>query len=74
MYDAHDNGCHDGTKTARTRCVSYINGVFETEHDSQTEAAKYLKLIGFEKGNISAIGKVINEQRCSAYGRTWKKI
>ena len=74
MYDAHDNGCHDGTKTARTRCVSYINGVFEAEHDSQTEAAKYLKLIGFEKGNISAIGKVINEKRFSAYGRTWKKI
>lgn len=33
--EAHDNGCHNGTKTERMKCASYIKSVLEKEHDSQ---------------------------------------
>jgi hypothetical protein len=72
--DAHDNGKHDGTKTARLRCASYIDGVFEKKHVSQCDAVGYLKSLGFEKAGESNIRMVIDGVRKTAYGRTWEKI
>ena len=72
--DAYDNGCYDGTKTERMRCVSYVNGVLEKEHYSQEDGAKYLKSIGYDKANKSAICNVLCGNRKTAYGRTWKLI
>lgn len=72
--DAYDNGRHDGTKTDKMRCVSYIKGIFEKEHDSQRDAAKYLKSIGYEKASGSAISRVLSEYRNISYDRTWKLI
>jgi hypothetical protein len=43
--DAHDNGKFVGTKSARMKCVSYIDGIYEIMHDSQENAAKYLRLL-----------------------------
>ncbi|AGE53044.1 hypothetical protein PBCVFr5L_017R, partial [Paramecium bursaria Chlorella virus Fr5L] len=75
--DAHDNGKHDGTKSARMKCASYVNGVFEKNHDSQTAAAEYIKSKGLSKvcvANIGrAIGMALSGTRDTAYGRTWKK-
>lgn len=74
--DAHNNGSFDGKNTARMKCISYINEIFEKEHDSQDAAVKYLKSRGYTKagqGNISQAllasrdGKVLTK-----YGRTWK--
>jgi len=74
--DAHDNGKHDGTKTARMRCASYINGVLEKDYESQQDAVKYLKSIGFEKancGNICIALKSYQEGKIvTRYDRTWK--
>jgi hypothetical protein len=56
------------------RCVSYINGVLEKEHNSQTEAVKYLNYTGWENASHVNIIKVLNGTRKSAYGRTWQKI
>ena len=72
--DAHNNGKHDGTKTMRMRCVSYIKGVFEKEYESQTDAMKYLKTIGFDKAYSAKIGMVLEGTRKTAYGRTWKIV
>ena len=72
--DAYDNGKHDGTKTARAACASYINDVLEKEHNSQTDAAKYLNAIGYDKADRSKIGLVLSGDRNTAYGRTWKLI
>jgi hypothetical protein len=77
--DAHDNGKFDGTRRERTKCASYINGVFEKEHLSQCDAIKYLKSIGYDKSIQSNIGralrgKLMNENPITAYKRTWKLI
>lgn len=73
--DSHDNGCRDGTKTARMSCCSYINGVFEKLHESQDAAAKHLKTIGYLNASSSAIGKAIKalkkDKIFTKYGRTW---
>jgi len=74
--DAHNNGSFDGKKKARMKCISYINGIFEQEHDSQDAVVKYLKSRGYTKasqGNISQAliasckGKVLTK-----YGRTYR--
>ena len=70
--DAYDNGKFCSTKTARTKCVSYINGILEKEHDSQRAAAEYLRVIGYKKAQQSAISLVLSNNLNSAYGRTWK--
>ena len=70
--DAHDNGCYDETKSKRMKCTSYVDDVFEKEHQSQSDAVKYLKLIGFDKAHDSKISAVLSGKRKSAYGRTWK--
>lgn len=72
--EAHDNGRHAGTKTARMRCVSYINGFFEKEHDSQYDAEKYLKLNGYEKASFTNIGAALRGKQKSAYDREWRKV
>jgi hypothetical protein len=71
--DAYDNGKYDGTKTGRIKCVSFINGVFEKEHESQKAAADYLKEKGWVKAKSGRISEVLNNKRQSAYERTWKK-
>jgi hypothetical protein len=70
--DAHDNGCHDGTKTTRMKCASYVNGEFEKEHESQTDAAKYLKTIGYDRASDRGIGRALRSVQKTAYERTWK--
>jgi len=70
--DAHDNGCHDGTKSARVKCASYVNGEFEKEHDSKSDAVRYLKSIGFSRADERNINKMLSGERQTAYKRTWK--
>ena len=75
VKDAHDNGKYDGTKSARMKCVSYINGVLEKDdYTSLTDAVEYLKTKGYPKASDSNISKALSEDLKSAYGRTWKKI
>ncbi|AGE59226.1 hypothetical protein PBCVOR070422_798R [Paramecium bursaria Chlorella virus OR0704.2.2] len=72
--DARDNGKYDGTKTARMKCASYIDGVHEEDHPSQHHAAEYLKSKGYPKADDSNIGKALSDKYDTAYGRTWQKI
>jgi len=74
--DAYDNGKYDNTKSERMKCASYINGVLEKEHDSQEDAARYLKSIGMTKASQGEISKALSslEKIIKRYGRTWKKI
>lgn len=74
--DARNNDKHDGTKTARMKCVSYIGGIYEITHDSQDDAAKYLRYIGYEKASNKNISRALNNKYASnfAYDRTWKKL
>jgi hypothetical protein len=75
IRDAHDNGCYGDTRSGRMRCVSYIDGVYELLHDSQTDAANYLKHIGYDKASRKSIGPAIDgKRRKSAYDRTWVKV
>jgi hypothetical protein len=72
--DAYKNGKHDGTKTARMSCSSYIKGVFEKEHESQEDAARYLKTKGYDKAIQSKISMVLSGNRKTAYDRVWEKL
>jgi hypothetical protein len=72
--DAHDNGKYGGKKSERMRCVSYINDVYEKEHHSQEDGAKYLKSLGYTNATHSSISRVLSGNRKTAYGRTWKLI
>ena len=72
--DAHDNGRYDGTKSERRACASYINGVFEKEHESQHDAIRYLKSNGHLKADRSKIGLALRGDRKTAYGRVWKIV
>jgi len=72
--DAYNNGKYDGTKSARMKCVSYIDGIYELMHDSQHDAAKYLRHIGYDNASKGGISKALNGTRKSAYDRTWKKL
>jgi len=72
--DSHTNGKRDGTKTARVKCASYIDGVLEKDdHLSMTDAAEYLKSKGYPKASRQYIGKALSD-KCIMYGRTWQKI
>jgi hypothetical protein len=42
-------------------------------HDSQDDAAKYLRHIGYKKADQGSISNALNDKRESAYDRTWKK-
>jgi hypothetical protein len=72
--DAHDNGKYDGTKTERMRCSSYIDGRFEKEYESQHDAVRYLKSIGYDKASQGYICRSLLGYRKTAYGRTWALI
>jgi hypothetical protein len=77
--DAHDNGKFDGTLTARQKCASYIDGVFEKKHESQLDAAEYLRSIGHKKASYRGIGQALSGTRKNGspkvrYGRTWVLI
>jgi hypothetical protein len=72
--DAYNNGKYDGTKSARMKCASYIEGMFEKEHSSQQDAAKYLRHIGYENAFQSRIGMALNGKIMNAYGRVWKNV
>ena len=77
MKDSHVNGKRDGTKTARKKCASYINGVLEKDdYTSLTDAAEYLKTKGHPKAVQSYISMALSDKYKSnmAYGRTWQKI
>ena len=76
--DAYENGKYYGTKSARMKCASYINDVLEKKHDSQSDAAKYLKLKGDTKAGersiVGGISKALDGTYKTAYGRTWKRV
>jgi hypothetical protein len=73
--DAHDNGKYDGKKSARMQCYSYINGVFEKCHESQSDAEKYLRYLGYKKASYRDIGQALkSEKMLKRYDRTWKII
>ena len=73
--DSHDNGKRDGTRTARKKCASYIDGVLEKDdYTSLTDAAEYLKSKGYSKASYKHIGQALSGDRKSAYGRMWQKI
>ena len=74
MNDAHNNGCYDDTQRARQKCASYVEGIFEKEHDSQSYAVKYLKSIGYKKATQGKISMALSGYRNTSYGRTWKLI
>jgi len=74
--DAHDNGKYDGTLTARQKCESYIGGVLEKEHESQLDAAEYLRSIGHKKASKGSISEALSGTKKNGslkvrYGRTW---
>jgi len=77
--DAHDNGKYDNTQRERQKCASYINGVLERNHNSLSDAVKYLR----ENGHIKACHPCILQaidKKCksgkskTAYKRVWKSI
>ncbi len=72
--DAHNNGKYDGTKSVRMKCASYIDGVFEKEHNSQHDAVIYLKKKGILKASQGNIGRALDGTYKTAYGRTWQLI
>jgi hypothetical protein len=82
MKDAYDNGKHEGTKSARMKCASYVNGEFEKEHESQGDAAEYLKTKECSKSSVRNISSGISQaltaynkgKTVKRYGRTWKTI
>lgn len=72
-HDAHNNGKHDGTKSARKPVASYKDGVFEQEHKSINEAVRYLQENDHPKANRRNIQAGIKTERIR-YGRTWKFV
>lgn len=76
--DALNNGKRDGTKTARIRCASYVGGVIEKEHESQSDAMRYLRSRGYETATVSKISDALrafrNNEHIVKYDRTWKLI
>jgi hypothetical protein len=77
MKDAHVNGKYDGTKSARVKCASYIDGILEKDdYLSLANAAEYLKTKGYPNASYKNISMALSD-KCknkSAYGRTWQKI
>jgi hypothetical protein len=70
--DAHDNGCYSGTKSARMKCCSYVDDVFEKLHESQDAAVKYLQENGYPTANGGVISETLNSDKIlKRYDRTW---
>lgn len=72
-FDAYDNGKFDNTKTARQKCVSYINGVKEKEHTSHADATRHVRNNGYPKAVQSNISNVMGTDTMR-YGRTWQCV
>jgi len=72
--DAYNNGKYDGTKSAMVKCASYINGVFEKEHESQHDAVRYLRLNGYTKASPGNICYALCDFRKTVYDRAWKFV
>jgi len=72
--DAHNNGKHYNTKSARQKCASYIDGIFEKEHESQLDAARYLQTHGWPKASIGGVRFALFGRYATMYGRTWKLL
>jgi hypothetical protein len=74
--DAYVNGKRDGTKNARMKCASYIDGKHEENHLSLAVAAEYLKTKGYPKASYCGISMALSDKYKSdkAYGRTWQKF
>lgn len=76
--DAYNNGKRDGGMTSRTKCVSYLNGILEKEYDSQSDAEKYLKSIGYIKASQRSINTALKQSLSGyikfRYDRTWEYI
>jgi hypothetical protein len=74
--DAHANNKYAGKKTERTICISYVSGVFEKEHESQEDAAKYLRKNGCPNASKSAICIALmafkNGETKKRYDCTWE--
>lgn len=73
MSDAHDNGKFNDTKIMRKKCVSYIDGVEEKEHNSLHDATHYLREHGYNKAAPSNINMAMGTSKIR-YGRTWKRV
>lgn len=71
--DAHNNGCFDNSKRSRKPVTSYISGIFEQEHQSMADAAKYLRQNDCPRANTSGIFDALKTNSVR-YGRTWKRI
>lgn len=73
MKDSYDNG-----RRSRRSCISYVEGTFEKYHESQSDAADYVRTKGYSTARDEHIrralvardsGKVITR-----YGRTWQRV
>lgn len=68
--DAHRNGKYDGTKSTQKLVVSYINGELEKKHESLSDAAKYLREIGYPDAKHQAVSRAA-KNNVAKYDRTW---
>lgn len=73
IKDAHGNGKYDGTKTAKKPVVSYLNGILEKEHDSVSDATRYLRESGYSKATATGVLYGLNNN-VIRYDRTWKNV
>ncbi|AGE59887.1 hypothetical protein ATCVTN60342_830L [Acanthocystis turfacea Chlorella virus TN603.4.2] len=71
--DAYKNGKYDGTARAQKPMMSYVNGVFEKEHESLSAAVRYLRENGCSDANQSMV-TYASENDVVRYGRTWKTL
>jgi hypothetical protein len=78
IIDSYNNGKRKDAKTSRMKCESWINGEWEKNYDSQTDAVEYLKTQGYEKADNGALYKALKAYKDGKvivrYGRTWKLI
>ncbi len=72
--DARNNEKHNNTATTRMKCASYTDGILEKAHESQTDAARYLKSLGYAKASYRGVGRALVGAQRTAYDRTWRLI
>jgi len=71
--DAHDNGKHDGTKTARHPCVAR-KGDESHPFKSLTDAVEWLRKNDHKKASPGPISKCLNGKLKTAYGFAWTSV
>jgi hypothetical protein len=71
--DAYKNGKYDATTKAQKSVASYIKGVFEKEHDSISDAARYLQTNGYSSASPQNVWYGLQNDT-TRYDRTWKLI